>query len=220
LLPDTANIAMTTYSIGVDLGQRRDHSAIAVVEHVRHAARIAPYSLYAPAPSPDEWIVRHLERLPLGTPYTVVVARIVELTRNPKLARGCRLIVDATGVGMPVVDMLRAAQPGCPLAPVWITGGQSAHFDGKVWHVPKLELLAGMQALLETKRLRILRGMREAGTLVRELMHVQSARRPSGALKIGAQGAEEHDDLTLAVALAVWSGRLPTAGEQPRRLFV
>ncbi|MGA7240805.1 MAG: hypothetical protein WBY44_34295 [Bryobacteraceae bacterium] len=105
---------MTTYSIGVDLGQRRDHSAIAVVEHVRHAARIAPYSLYAPAPSPDEWIVRHLERLPLGTPYTVVVARIVELTRNPKLARGCRLIVDATGVGMPVVDMLRAAQPGLP----------------------------------------------------------------------------------------------------------
>ncbi len=128
--------------------------------------------------------------------------------------------MDATGVGMPVVDMLRAAQPGCPLAPVWITGGQSAHFDGKVWHVPKLELLAGMQTLLETKRLRILRGMRESGTLVRELMHVQSARRPSGALKIGAQGAEEHDDLTLAVALAVWAGRLPTAGEQPRRLFV
>ncbi len=144
----------------------------------------------------------------------------MELTRNPKLARGCRLVVDATGVGMPVVDMLRAAQPGCPLAPVWITGGQSAHFDGKVWHVPKLELLAGMQALLETKRLRILRGMRESGTLVRELMHVQSARRPSGALKIGAQGAEEHDDLTLAVALAVWAARLPTAGEQPRRLFV
>ncbi|MGA7240806.1 MAG: hypothetical protein WBY44_34300 [Bryobacteraceae bacterium] len=77
-----------------------------------------------------------------------------------------------------------------------------------------------MQTLLETKRLRILRGMRESGTLVRELMHVQSARRPSGALKIGAQGAEEHDDLTLAVALAVWAARLPTAGEQPRRLFV
>jgi len=38
----TAN--MTTYSIGVDLGQRRDHSAIAAVEHVRHAARVAPYS--------------------------------------------------------------------------------------------------------------------------------------------------------------------------------
>jgi hypothetical protein len=211
---------MTPFSIGVDLGQRRDHSAIAVVEHIRHAARITPYSLYAPTPSPGEWIVRHLERLPLGTPYTAVAARIVELTRNPKLARGCRLVVDATGVGLPVVDMLRAAQPGCALAPVWITGGQSAHFDGKVWHVPKLELLARLQTLLETKRLRILRNMRESGTLVRELLHIQSARRPSGALKIGAQGADEHDDLTLAVALAVWAARLPTAGEQPRRLFV
>jgi hypothetical protein len=211
---------MTTYSIGVDLGQRRDHSAIAVVERVRHVARIAPYSLYAPSPSPDQWIVRHLERMPLGTPYTAVAVRIVELTHNPKLARGCRLVVDATGVGMPVIDMLRAAGPGCALAPVWITGGQSEHFDGKLWHVPKLELLARLQTLLETKRLRILRGMRESGTLVRELVHVQSARRPGGALKIGAQGADEHDDLTLAVALAVWSSRLPSAGEQTRRLFV
>jgi hypothetical protein len=177
-------------------------------------------SLYAPTPSPDERIVRHLERLPLGTLYTAVAGRVVDLTRNPKLAHTCRLVVDATGVGLPVVDMLRAPEPGCTLAPVWITGGQSAHFDGKVWHVSKPVLLARLQTLVETKRLRILRGMKESGTLVRELTHIQSARRPSGALKISAQGAEEHDDLTLAVALAVWETRLPTAGEQTRRLFV
>jgi hypothetical protein len=56
---------------------------------------------------------------------------------------------------MPVVDMLRAAQPGCRIAAVWITGGQGERFDGKVWHAPKLELLARLQTLLETKRLRI-----------------------------------------------------------------
>jgi hypothetical protein len=94
---------MTTYSIGVDLGQRRDYSAIAVVERVRP--------------------------------------------------------------------------------------GQSGRFDGKLWHVPKLEFLARLQMLLETRRLRILRNLRETGALVRELVHIQSARRPSGRLTIGAEGA-------------------------------
>ncbi len=216
---------MTTYSIGVDLGQRRDYSAIAVVERARHderrpALRFDPirYAHVEPAP-PEEWLVSHLERMPLGTPYTAVAERVVKVARSPKLARDCRLVVDATGVGLPVVDMLRAAQPGCVLAPVWITSGQSGRFDGKLWHVPKLELLARLQMLLETRRLRILRNLREAGPLVRELVHVQSARRPSGSLKIGAQGAQQHDDLTLAVALAVWATRIPSAGDRPWRLL-
>ena len=34
-----------------------------------------------------------------------------------------------------------------------------------------------------------------------------------------AEGSGEHDDLVLAVALAVWRGRIPAAGEQPRRLL-
>ncbi|MGA7234288.1 MAG: hypothetical protein WBY44_01320 [Bryobacteraceae bacterium] len=209
------------FSIGVDLGQRRDFSAIAVVERLSAAAGPFDHIRWAePQPAPrDEWVVRHLERMPLGTPYTAVAARIVDLARNPRLASRCRLVVDATGVGMPVVDMLRASGPGCAIDPVWITGGHSERFDGKVWHVPKLELLARLQTLLETRRLRMMRRMREAGTLVRELSNVKSAARPSGRLKVGAEGSGEHDDLVLAVALAVWRGRMPGAGEQPRRLL-
>ena len=208
------------FSIGVDLGQRRDFSAIAIVERLNAAPGPFDYVRWAaPQPAPrDEWVVRHLERIALGTPYTAVVARIVDLARNPRLASGCRLVVDATGVGMPVVDMLRASEPGCPIAPIWITGGQSERFDGKVWHVPKLELLARLQTLLETRRLRIMRRMREAATLVRELSDVKSGARPSGRLKVGAEGSGEHDDLVLAVALAVWRGRIPAAGGQNRRL--
>jgi hypothetical protein len=209
------------FSIGVDLGQRRDFSAIAVVERLRAAAGPFDHIRWAQPQraSRDEWVVRHLERIALGTPYTAVAARIVEVARNPRLARDCRLVVDATGVGTPVVDMLRASGPGCPIAPVWITGGQSQRFDGTVWHVPKLELLARLQALLETRRLRIIRRVREAGTLVRELSNVRSAARPGGHMKIGAEGSGEHDDLVLAVALAVWQDRAPAAGEQSRRLL-
>jgi hypothetical protein len=80
---------------------------------------------------------------------------------------------------------------------VLITGGQGERFDGKVWHVPKLDLLARLQGLLEQKRLRI-------------------ARRMSGRLRVGADGAGEHDDLALAVALAVWvegKGRWVSGGK-------
>lgn len=203
------------------MGQRRDHTAVAVVERMVREARIFDPAEWRKRvePAADEWVVRHLERAPLGTPYTEVTERVVALARHPQLRGDCRLVVDATGVGMPVVDMLRAARPGCGIIPVWITGGEKERFDGAVWHVPKLDLLARLQALLETKRLRIARRMRETERLTRELLSMRTERRASGHLKVGAEGAGEHDDLALAVALAVWPGRKPRAGEQGTRLI-
>jgi hypothetical protein len=208
------------FSIGVDLGQRQDYSAVAVVERTEHRIYRTDYLHWMgrEEAAPDEWVVRHLERMPLGTAYTAVTARVVELAQHRALAGNCRLVVDATGVGMPVVDMLRASRPGCEIAAVLITGGQGERFDGKVWHVPKLDLLARLQGLLEQKRLRISRRMRESGTLVRELTDMRSTRRASGRLRVGADGSGEHDDLALAVALAVWMGRKGKVGEQRRRL--
>lgn len=209
------------FSIGVDLGQRRDFTAVAVVERVERTVQSFDHVHWMGREEamPDEWVVRHLERMALGTPYTAVTARVVELARHQAMRGDCRLVVDATGVGMPVVDMLRAARPGCEIAAVLITGGQGERFDGKVWHVPKLDLLARLQGLLELKRLRIARRMRESGTLVRELLDMRSTRGTSGRLKVGADGAGEHDDLALAVALGVWVGRRGKVGEQRRRLL-
>jgi hypothetical protein len=65
---------------------------------------------------------------------------------------------------------------------------------------------------------RIFSQRREAGTLGRELLDIKSARRASGRLKVGAEGAGEHDDMALAVALAVSVGRRAATGEQSRRL--
>ena len=49
-------------------------------------------------------------------------------------------------------------------------GRGDERFDGRVWHVPKVDLMAGLQGLLERGELRISREMREASTLVRELV--------------------------------------------------
>jgi len=209
-----------SFFVGVDLGQRRDFTAIAVVERITPVKRGFDHLLWMATEetAADEWVVRHAERIRLGTPYTDVVRRVVEVARRVTQGGECRLVVDATGVGMPVVDMLRAAGPGCGMEAVVLTGGQSDHFDGRVWRAPKLDLLARLQTLLEGKRLRIARGAREARTLVRELLDVRVKRQRNGRVRVGAEGVGEHDDLVLAVALAVWPGRKGRIGDQGKRL--
>jgi hypothetical protein len=59
----------------------------------------------------------HVERIRLGTPYPDVVERAGELRGQ------CCLMVDATGVGRPVVNMLRRARVECPIYPATITAG-------------------------------------------------------------------------------------------------
>ena len=64
----------------------------------------------------------HIERLRLGTTYPDVVAYVGTLLNGlPARPRPPALVVDATGVGKPVVDMLRAARLR-PVA-VTVTGG-------------------------------------------------------------------------------------------------
>ena len=181
-------------SIGVDLGQRRDPSAIAVIERPEWVA--GRWQAVRPMVTDQrlmrgDMVVRHLERVKLGTPYSQVVKRVVEVARHPCLGNARRrLLVDATGVGTPVIEMLRAERPGCEMTPVLITGGHSGRRDGNGWEmVPKTDLLATVQANLENGQLRIARNLRETGRLVQEMLSL---------------GGSEHDDLAMAVALAVW----------------
>lgn len=194
--------------VGLDLGKRQDYSAVAVVERFENARAWL-------SPDFQKMQVRHLERLPLGTPYTRVVSRVAEIMRHPDLAQpgsgGSRLVVDATGVGAPVVEMLRALRPACRVTAVTITGGENAHGSGEEWHVPKKDLMVGLQVLLEDGQLKIHRKLAEAATLVRELMAIQM-----GSMS-GGHG--EHDDLALAVALACWRARRLEIGFGTRRLL-
>jgi hypothetical protein len=66
--------------------------------------------------------VRQLERLPLGIGYTDVVEKVRSLMQNKLLAGRSSLVVDSSGVGVPVVEMLRKCM-GCNIEPVTITAG-------------------------------------------------------------------------------------------------
>ena len=190
------------YFLGLDLGQKRDHSAVAVVERIDHRRAFQGTAFV-------RLVVRYAERLPLGTPYPRVVERVRSIVRSGEMAGNCAVAVDATGVGAPVVDMLRAARLGCDLTAVTITGGDRATGAS----VPKRDLMAELLMLLEQGQLKIGK-LREGPQLVRELTDV----RTSGG-RVGADGAGEHDDLVIALALACWRAkRRKFCGEVGHRL--
>jgi hypothetical protein len=183
------------FYMGLDLGQKRDHTAVAVVEREERYVGRAPL------------VIRHLQRAPLGTGYPAIVAAVKEAIQGDELRGQCSLIVDATGLGAPVMDMLRMAWLGCNLTAVTITGGERESQQGMNWSVPKRDLMAGLQVMLEQGELKIAREIPASGALVKELLSVRMAQRGLGRMRVGADGFGEHDDLVMAVALAVWKAR-------------
>ncbi len=188
------------YNIGLDLGKRRDHAALAVIERIDH------HSAYTGSTMNSLNVVL-LERIPLGTPYTVLVAAVRNLLQSDELRGRSALAVDATGVGGPVVDMLRRCQLGCDLSAVTITAGEHESTNGYEYSVPKQDLISGLQVHLELGQLRIAKSLKQCGSLVRELADVRMATRNSGRVRIGADACGEHDDLVIAVALGCWRAR-------------
>ena len=180
------------YYMGLDLGQKRDHTAVVVVERVDHRRAFQKTEF-------EKLLVRYVERMPLGMPYPSVVQRVLEIVQSEELRGDCSLAVDATGVGAPVVDMLRAARLGCDIAAVTITGGERGVGEGSV---PKKDLMAEVLLLLENGKLKIGK-LKEGGRLMRELVDI----RMSVSGRLGAEGSGEHDDLVIALALACWRAR-------------
>lgn len=179
------------FLIGVDLGQARDYTAIVVIQAFDHKGK-------------REYDLRHLERPELGTPYPAVVERIAEVVTDKKLGKEVSLVVDATGVGRPVVDMMR--ERGLRPFPVTITASTT---EGD--RVAKRDLVSTLQVVLQTGRLKIAHGLPLAPVLVKELVNFKAKISAEGRDTYEAWREEVHDDLVLAAALALWWGERITS---------
>jgi hypothetical protein len=186
------------WSIGIDLGQANDPSAVCGIERVQSYVR--EHAQDKPKLYQTRYNVRHLERLPLGLPYPQQAAHFLAMLARPELA-GADVYVDGTGVGRAVCDLLR--DTGLKFTAVHITSGRNVTGGAGVAGVPKLELISRLQAALHAGELKIAKTLPEAGAFVRELAAFRVQQTDSGALTFNAkQGA--HDDLVLAAALALW----------------
>jgi hypothetical protein len=179
------------YVVGLDFGQVQDFTALAVVQ--RSAGKDGAVH------------VCYLQRFQLGSPYPTIVGRLAQLLAIPPLQEQASLVVDRTGVGGAVVDLLAEAHLS-PIA-VTITGGDKVHRDSKTrYSVPKRELVGCLQVLLQTGRLKIASALPEAELLVKELLAFQVKITASAHDTYGAWREGAHDDLVLALAFATWYG--------------
>ena len=137
-------------------------------------------------------------------------ARLKALLGTPPLADECALAVDATGVGVAVTDMMR--KDGLHFHSVTITSGDKETREGSHWRVPKRDLISACQVLLQQRRLKIAASLPEAKTLTEELLNFRYKITQASNLTYESWREGAHDDLVLALSLAVWEAEGPPFG--------
>lgn len=197
---------------GLDLGKVADFSALACVEK-------------SPAANPKpkrrhQYTLRWLEAWELGTKYASIIADVRARFESPML-NWTPLAVDFTGVGTAVVEQLQAAKVTARLNPVLITSGHSIsrpeETKERAWHVPKKELVSTMVVMLEAGLLKWA-SPSERGALKlisrfeKELQDFRAKVTKSRNETFSGEGSQ-HDDLVLAVSLAVWLGEHTGTGD-------
>ena len=140
------------FYIGIDLGQAHDYTAICVIEKVyeelsnEQKAKLTrdfrarqnyqwgnvDLDQYLRRATPTLHLLRHIERIPLGTTYPLIIDIVKSRVETPLLQRKCHLVVDATGCGRPVVDLFYKSH--MPISPVVITGGHKVVFEDNFIH--------------------------------------------------------------------------------------
>ncbi|PLS87020.1 MAG: hypothetical protein CYG60_04155 [Actinobacteria bacterium] len=196
------------FKVGLDLGQSADYTALSVVQALKVPTGGGNFgtSLH----------LRHLERYPLRTPYPEIAERVAALMRDPLLSpeeldparrrvfrAAPELVVDNTGVGVAVTDLLRKL--GLKFVSVTITGGDRANGAGRTMRVPKRDLVASLEVPFHTGTLKVAEGLDLWPALKGELLNF----RRKINLKTAHDSYEhwretDHDDLVLATALACW----------------
>ncbi len=191
LEPDPEPSGSAVYRVGLDLGAVDDYSACSVVE----VANVEQ-------PGEARYTVRHLERW--RQPYPEIIPKVIDIVRRLPPERRL-LLVDATGVGLPVLQLLRLSE--LDLVGVTITGGDQVGHNAAGLTVPKVSLVSSLQVVMQTHRLKVASGLSAGRTLAAELQAFTRRQNPvTGRNQFATWREGEHDDLVLSVSMAVWHG--------------
>jgi hypothetical protein len=140
-----------------------------------------------------------LQRLPLKLPYPGVVAAIGAVMA--RLPRTSQLLVDNTGVGRGIYDML--VHEGWSPVAVTITGGDRVLQEGRRFSVPKATLVSKLVQLTHSGNLAVHGSLKEWPALRHELEIFRPEITPSGR-ETWNSPSTGHDDLLTATALCAW----------------
>lgn len=169
----TALAPLLPITIGVDVGQIHDNTALAVAEvasvhtgkyHFLREQTMGAHigGVWVPPKGAEpvmrsEYTIRHITRLPLGMSYPDVAIHIADMLCNPLFAhRQVRLLLDVTGVGRPVYDdlrreiKLRKEAQHVMLKPISFVHGE--RYNRSTGTLGKAFLVSRLQSLLQSKR--------------------------------------------------------------------
>jgi len=195
-----------SYVVGVDIGQRVDPTALAVVE-TRHNAQARGY-----------YIVLFLRRLKLGLLYADVATQIARLdtklrkeASKNRLDAGVTYILDATGVGQGPSEQIAQALNAQSYADVYrcyLTGGINPIADDETMQIklPKTQMVSSLVAVFDSDRIELPARSKEFDAMVNELSSFEIRVSEEGRNSFGAFKVGKHDDLVTALGLAVWLG--------------
>jgi hypothetical protein len=190
------------FILGMDVGKKRDFTTVAFVEE---------------QPGDATLHLRQLLRFRLRTRYTEVAKTVSTLLNDvcrnyEHVPLAVPLVVDATGVGEPVVDQL--VEKGVKPVAITITGAQRVGVspEGQL-SVPKEQLVGALQVALQNRNLRIAQGMPLLEEFFEEMRRFRAKQnKKTGHVRYEHERPEDHDDLVLAAALAVWYARFRLQG--------
>lgn len=208
---------MSNFIAGLDLAAVRDYSALAIVERIEVASDdVRCWSTGEPYMVPDQhYFTRFLKRWERGTDPGVVVDDVADLLDEPGLRGDCLLRYDATGMGVGVRSILedrwRQGRFWHKPSGVTITSGAASQ-NG---NVPKVDLVSTLVRLQRERRLHQPPGLKSGEQLRRELFAFQVKVTAAGNERYEAQTESVHDDMVMALALAVWGK--PRRHAEPRR---
>jgi hypothetical protein len=191
--------------LSVDLGTKGDYTAIVLLEVVpRRQEKGKPLHLHEDYTVINEIHCRFMERMELGTKYTEVVERVKEIYLHPENQGRTLLIVDETGVGIPVIEMMRSR--GLPPIGITITGGKSVTNKDTGYTVPKRDIVSTLQVIFQSRRLKLSRGLPEEAVrhFVHELNNFKAKITESKHDTYEAAKESDHDDLVMSMGMGVW----------------
>jgi hypothetical protein len=198
------------FCIGFDLGQTGDYTALAVVEKIRsgNPQRLAALHL------------RYLERYSLMTPYPKIADEVAALVKSEHLVTYTtdemlnritlypELVVDRTGVGPPVTNLLR--ERGLTFRSMVVTASDDAGSGRAAYRVPKRDLISALEVTLQTGMLQVAEGIRLWPVLREEMLNFRRKIDPKMAHDSYEHWREsDHYNLVLAVCLACWGAARP-----------
>ena len=195
-----------TFILSLDPAQLRDWSALAAID-----------MRYKPKGNPDhggrfEYDLVAMARKQ-GLPYDHIVDWVAKTLKKPEFNREGPpdFILDSTGVGVAVRDMLLAK--GIRLKAATIVAGETFTRQGSIYHVGKPRLIGTFLGAFDAGKVHVNPNMPIWPQLEKEMLGFRAEMSAQGRAKFEAEPGE-HDDMLFALAMAVWYGEEVLRGKR------